>query len=118
MLDHEKLDVYQISVLFASWAYEKSKALKGVDRHIRDQLLRASLLIPLNIAEGNGKFSLADRRRFFEISNGSSRECGAILDLMGNCKIITKKDVEYGKDLLKRIVSILTKLILHLSRKQ
>jgi four helix bundle protein len=28
--------------------------LKAIDRHARDQLLRASQSIPLNIAEGNG----------------------------------------------------------------
>ena len=34
----------------------------------RDQWLRASQSIPLNIAEGNGKSTAADRRRFFEIA--------------------------------------------------
>jgi four helix bundle protein len=32
-----------------------AKSLKGSDRPARDQLLRASQSIPLNIAEGNGK---------------------------------------------------------------
>lgn len=42
--------------------------LKGVDRHARDQLLRASQSISLNIAEGNGKGTNAGWRRFFEIA--------------------------------------------------
>ena len=63
-LDHEKLDVYQVSLDFASWAYEQCRALKGADRHARDQLLRASQSISFNIAEGCGKLPRAERGRF------------------------------------------------------
>ncbi len=51
-LDHERLDVYQVSLDFAVWSYEQVKHLSGVDRHARDQILRASQSITLNIAEG------------------------------------------------------------------
>ncbi len=60
---HEKLDVYRLSIDYVAWAYSLAKNLRGVDRHARDQLLRASQSIPLNIAEGNGKGTNADRRR-------------------------------------------------------
>jgi len=75
---HEKLDVYQLSLKYVSVAYELSKKLKAHNRHARDQLLRASQSIPLNIAEGNGKTSNGDRRRYFEIARGSALECSAI----------------------------------------
>jgi len=52
---HEQLDVYRISIRYVTWAYQVAKSLKGSDRPARDQLLRASQSIPLNIAEGNGK---------------------------------------------------------------
>jgi four helix bundle protein len=71
---HEQLDVYQVSIRHVSWAYEVAKGLQGIDRHERDQLMRASQSIPLNIAEGNGKGTNADRRRFFEIARGSALE--------------------------------------------
>jgi len=54
-LGHEKLDVYRLSIDYVAWVYEQSAALTGIDRHARDQWLRASQSIPLNIAEGNGK---------------------------------------------------------------
>ena len=44
-----------------------AKAWKG-HCHAKDQLLRASQAIALNIAEGNGKASGGDRRRYFEIA--------------------------------------------------
>jgi four helix bundle protein len=43
--------------------------------------LRAAQSISLNIAEGNGKRSLKDRSRFFDISRGSALECSAIQDV-------------------------------------
>ena len=51
---HEQLDVYRVSIRYVAWAYEIAVSLKGVDRHARDQLLRASHSIPPNTAEGNG----------------------------------------------------------------
>lgn len=65
---HEQLDVYQVSLKYVGWAYRLAKRLHGMDRHARDQLLRASQSILLNIAEGNGKGTAPDRRRFFEIA--------------------------------------------------
>jgi four helix bundle protein len=56
------------------------KALK-VSRLLRDQLLRASSSIALNMAEGSGKRTLPDQRRFYSMAFGSLRECEAILEL-------------------------------------
>jgi four helix bundle protein len=53
--DHEQLDVCRVSIRYVAWAHETAKRLKGIDRHARDQLLRASDSIPSKIAEGNGK---------------------------------------------------------------
>jgi four helix bundle protein len=47
---------------------------------IRDQLRRASLSIPLNIAESSGKTRTADQQRFFSIARGSTMECAALVD--------------------------------------
>ena len=107
---HEQLDVYRVSIQYVSWAYEVAKGLKGVDRHARDQLLRASQSIPLNIAEGNGKGTNADRRRFFEIARGSALECAAIQDCLESCQAMGAEQNVQGKTMLTRIVSMLTKL--------
>ena len=50
---------------------------------IKDQLLRASQSIALNLAEGRGKSTVKDQKRFFNIAMGSLRECQAILVLEG-----------------------------------
>jgi four helix bundle protein len=52
---HEQLDVYRVSIRYVAWAYETAKRLRGMDRHARDQLVRAAQSVPLHIADGNGK---------------------------------------------------------------
>jgi four helix bundle protein len=110
-LDHERLDVYQVSLDFAAGAYELAKRLKSLDRHSRDQLLRASQSITLNIAEGCGKLPSAERRRFLQIAGGSARECGAVLDILVRWRVITEADGKQGKELLVRIVAMLTRMM-------
>ncbi|HDR15202.1 MAG TPA: four helix bundle protein [Desulfobacteraceae bacterium] len=110
LFGHEQLDVYQRSIDYVSWAHNLAKRLTGVDRHARDQLLRASQSIPLNIAEGNGRGTDADRRRFFEIARGSALECAAIQDCLAACDVLNDDENHKGKAMLVRIVSMLTKL--------
>ncbi|HCF93514.1 MAG TPA: four helix bundle protein [Verrucomicrobia bacterium] len=110
-LDHEKLDVYRVALNFAAWAYTVCRTLKGLDRPTRDQLVRASQSIALNIAEGCGKIPAAERGRFLQIACGSARECGAILDILERCGTLDSEAVCTGKDLLVRIVAMLTRMI-------
>jgi len=108
--DHEKLKVYQESVTFVAWA--DAILQRCPDRAaVKDQLDRASTSIPLNIAEGNGKWSSRDRCRFLEIARGSAVECAACLDVLVAKKRLTAADVEPGKRQLHGIVSMLCGLI-------
>ena len=110
MFGHEKLYVYQAALQYVAHFYELADRLKGHHRHARDQLLRASQSIPLDIAEGNGKSSPADRRRYFEIARGSALECAAIQDVLQVGRAITADEKVQGKELLDRIVAMLMKL--------
>jgi four helix bundle protein len=68
-----------------------------------EQLLRASASIGLSLAEGSGKRTPADQRRFYSIALGSLRECQAILELE------EVNDLEL-KDLGNQLGAILFKL--------
>ena len=109
--DHERLDVYRVSIEYVAFSYQIAKSLGGSNRQARDQWLRAAQSIPLNIAEGNGKQSLKDKNRFFEIARGSALECAAIHDVLKVCNAIDDDSNCRGKSDLKRIVSMLTRLI-------
>ena len=111
IFDHDKLDVYRLSIDYVASSFRIAKDLNGLHRHARDQWLRAAQSIPLNIAEGNGKRSLKDRNRFLDIARGSALECAAIQDVLAATAGIDPPSHETGKRQLKRIVSMLTKLI-------
>jgi len=106
---HEQLDVYRAAIEYVGWAYRLCEQLSG-HRNAKDQLLRASQSIPLNIAEGNGKAMDGDRRRFFEIARGSTFECGAIQDVLEICGALSPEDNIAAKQLLNRIAAMLTRL--------
>ena len=109
--DHERLDVYRLSIDYVAFSFLNAKGMSGNNRHARDQWLRAAQSIPLNIAEGNGKQSLKDKNRFFEIARGSALECAAIHDVLRVCDAIDNDLNCRGKSDLKRIVLMLTRLI-------
>jgi four helix bundle protein len=108
--DHEKLKVYQEAISFAGWC-ESVLELCPDKAAVKGQLDRASTSIPLNIAEGNGKWSGRDRCRFLEIARGSAVECAACLDVLVVKHRLTAEDVEPGKRKLHAIVSMLCGLI-------
>ena len=107
---HEKLDVYRLSIGYVAWVYEKATGLKSLHRATRDQWLRASQSIPLNIAEGNGKTTNADRRRYFEIARGSVLECAAIQDVLVVCGGLSEQESKKRKEELDRMAAMLSRL--------
>ena len=108
--DHEKLQAYQKALDFAAWSetvlehVPKSAAVHG-------QLDRARTSIVLNIPEGNGRFTAADRCRFFDIARGSGLECAGCLDLILIKKLLSEAELDQGKTVLKEVVSLLVGLI-------
>ena len=106
---HERLDVYRAAIEYVGWAYRLCERLNG-HRSAKEQLLRASQAIPLNIAEGNGKATDGDRRRYFEIARGSALECGAIQDVLVVSGALSAEENATAKVVLDRIVAMLTRL--------
>ena len=78
---------------------------------VYDQIDRASTSIPLNIAEGNGKYSSKDRCRYFDIARGSALECASCLDVLHLKDLLELSKKDEGKEKLRVIVSMLIGLI-------
>ena len=110
VLGHEKLDVYRLAIGYVAWVFEKSEKLNGAHCHARNQWIRASQSIPLNIAEGNGKSTEADRRRYFEIARGSALECAAIQDVLVVTNALDKTESRRRKIELDRMAAMLSRL--------
>ncbi len=111
MLSYQKLDVYQCAIEFlALVAVIVSRLPRGYS-FLADELKRAAMSIPQNIAEGVGKPTEADRSRYFGIARGSAMECGAILDACAVLGLAGVDTLKKGADLLERIVSMLSKMM-------
>jgi four helix bundle protein len=106
----QRLDVYRAATQFLASASRLIAQCPRGHSDLLDQLKRASLSIPLNIAEGSGKFS-RDAGRFFAIARGSALECAAILDALEAMGLVDGVIVQGPRETLERIVSMLTGLI-------
>lgn len=94
---HEKLDVYNLALDFLALAGELVEHLPRGRGHLADQLGRASTSIVLNLAEGAGKFSKPDKRRYYLIAQGSTTECAAILDVCLRLKLVLTEPHSVGR---------------------
>jgi four helix bundle protein len=110
MLDYEKLDAYQCALQFAALSFQILESIPRGHSELADQLRRATLSIPLNIAEGAGKPTDRDRSRFNAIARGSAMEAGAVMDLLRLQRLAEPQTIAEAKALLIRLVAMLTKM--------
>lgn len=107
---HEKLIVYQRLLDFVEFI--ENILSKMIDKlNVYEQIYKCSTSIPLNIAEGTGKFSAKDKNKYYDIARGSATECAACLDVMFKRKRITEEENNKGKEILYEIVSMLVGLV-------
>ncbi len=107
----EKLHVYQKAVDFAEAVCNITEGFPRGYGFLVDQLNRASLSISANIAEGNGRFTKADRKNFFGIARGSAQECVPLLELARRRGLIDTTTHAGLCDQLEAIVKMLSSLI-------
>lgn len=110
VLDHEKLNVYQVAIEFVLLADEVIEHLPRGRAYLSDQLQRAALSIPLNIAEGAGEYSIDEKARFYRMAKRSATECAGILDVCRRLQLLEEERHTKGRELLIRIVSMLVKM--------
>jgi four helix bundle protein len=109
LLDAEKLDGYRIALEFQ--AITGQLVPKRGYAELRDQLERASISIVLNIAEGCGRRSPADKGRFYSMARGSATECAAVIDLLRARGLVDERLRNRARTLLVRVVQMLSQLV-------
>ena len=109
-MNFRSLIVYQQAVQILPIASEIASALPQAHASLADQIRRASISIPLNIAEGSGKTTRPDQRRFFAMARGSAMECAAIVDACVALKLFREDRAADVNDLLASVVRMLSKL--------
>jgi four helix bundle protein len=111
MFDFQKLEVYKKAKLFHTNC-KKVIFEKKLERFVNDQLCRASFSVPLNIAEGSGKFSRPDRKNYFTTARASLFECVAIIDILkesGHVSEVEFEQMMIEADELSRILYVMIK---------
>ncbi len=99
-----------MAVRFLPLAASLADALPSRYSSLADQLRRASISISLNIAEGSGKGTGPDQRRFYSIARGSAMECAAVVDACAALKLISQSEVDDANQLLLSAVRMLSKM--------
>jgi four helix bundle protein len=109
---HERLDVYWLAIEHAGACWERFSVLPTGMRHLRDQMLRASTSVALNVAEGGGDYMPDEKARFYRMALRSARECSACLDILVRVRVVEPESLVELRELLGRISAMLTRLIL------
>ena len=106
LFSHEQLRVYQSALRFVHWTAELIgpgdlgfPKGRDLDRH--------STAIALNIAEGNGKFSPEDRKRFLHIAINSGLQAASSLDIMTARSVLAPEVTQQGKEHLGEVISMI-----------
>ncbi|MBU1262935.1 four helix bundle protein [bacterium] len=94
--DFENLEVYQMAIDFVNMIYEITKRYPKSELFTTvSQFRRASLSIPLNIAEGAGRLHKKERIQFYQIAKTSVSECIPIMEISKKQGFL--KEDEYQK---------------------
>ncbi len=112
IFNFEQFPVYKLALEFArdvDTVLSQTNIAKT--SRVADQLIRASLSISLNIAEGAGRFHKADKKNFYIIARGSVFECVAIFDLLQIKGLISKEQKKQYYSRLEELSKMLSGLI-------
>ncbi|MBO5594175.1 MAG: four helix bundle protein [Prevotella sp.] len=92
---YRKLKVYQDAMVLLEDVYQLTKKFPSTELHgLSNQIQRAAVSIPSNIAEGMGRFSIKDRIRFIDISNGSLMEVMCQLEIAHRLGYISDEELQ------------------------
>ncbi|MBK6362483.1 MAG: four helix bundle protein [Saprospiraceae bacterium] len=100
----EKLEIWQLSKNLTVMIYNTTKDFPDSEKFgITNQLRRAAVSIPTNIAEGVNKTSEKERSRYLQIAYGSSMEVISLLLISNELNYIYSEDLEKCRIIINEI---------------
>ena len=91
----------QVYVLLKKFPREEQYALC-------DQLRRAVISVPSNIAEGSGRTSAKDQAHFFEMAYGSLMEVDCQMDISQDLGYVAQEDMRIICEEISRVAALLS----------
>jgi four helix bundle protein len=111
-LSHKKLDVWKLSMDFTSDIYEITKILPQSENYgLQNQLRRAAVSIPSNIAEGSARKSKAEKNRYYEIARSSLVEIDTQLEITKRLNYIDDNKLITLSESMNHIFAMLSNII-------
>ena len=105
---YRKLKVYHQSKEIVVEIYNLSKHFPPQESYgLTNQIQRAAVSIPSNIAEGMGRFSIKERLHFIEISYGSLMEVMCQLEIAETLNYITNEDLAIEEKKITEVAKML-----------
>lgn len=114
----ENLEVYQKALDFIEQVTTLTESFPRGYGFLTDQLNRAALSIATNLAEGNGRFTINDRKHFFAIARGSAQECVPLLEIARRRDMIEDATITQLRSQLEVIARMLAGLITGLQKRK
>ena len=112
MKNHKELIVWQKSMLLVEEVYRLVKLLPKEETYaLSDQMRRAVVSIPSNIAEGNGRESEKEFLRFLAIAQGSNAEIETQLLICQRLGYLPQEDTKPALLLQEEVSKMLRALI-------
>ena len=109
--DYKQLDVYKEAKSLVLMVYALLKKFPKEEQYaLCDQLRRAVISIPSNIAEGSGRHSSKEQVHFIEIAYGSLREVDCQLDVAHDLGYISNEELDDVAKRIRKVASILSGL--------
>ncbi len=111
---HKKLDVWKLSMEFAVRMYEVTKRFPREERfNLTDQIRRAAVSVPCNIAEGAGRQTKREFANYLHMSQGSLSELDTLLELAKRMEFLPQSEWATLDAQMERIDKMLSGLIRH-----
>ena len=108
---YKKLEAYKLAKEFTIYVYSLLKGYPAYEQYsICDQLRRAAVSIPSNIAEGMGRMSIKERIHFLEISHASIMEVTCQLDISYSLGYISETELVNAESLAATLTKVMSGL--------
>jgi four helix bundle protein len=111
VFDFRKMRAYVLAREFYEVVFEHSTDIDWRERGLIDQLLRASSSVCLNIAEGSGEFSRAEKSRFYRIARRSACESLAAVDRLTTNSRKDRTGLIRSAEKLHEVSALLTTMV-------
>ena len=108
---YKKLDAYKIAKEFTIYVYSLIRKFPSFEQYaLCDQLRRATVSVPSNIAEGMGRMAIKERVHFLEISYASMTEALCQLDISESLGYITLEELQKAEEISDRLGRVMSGL--------